>query len=69
MLNPNQFIDTVQNGKKQVITTFVSDETIKNSLIKVVDAQTAFVKTATETALELSKQFVENFGKPFNLTK
>lgn len=69
MLNPNQFIDTVQNGKKQVITTFVSDETIRDSLIKVVDAQTAFVKTATETSLELSKQFVENFGKPFSLPK
>lgn len=62
MFTPEYFIDGVQNAKKQVINTFVVDKTIKDSLIEVVDAQTAFVKTATNNALTLSQLFVKNFA-------
>lgn len=62
MFTPEYFIDSVQNAKKQVINTFVVDKTIKESLIEVVDAQTAFVKTATQNAITLTQLYVKNFA-------
>jgi|LauGreDrversion4_2_1035121.scaffolds.fasta_scaffold11458_10 hypothetical protein len=63
MFTPAQIIDSVQNGKKQIVETFVSDKTIKKGLIEIIDAQTAFCKTAAENSLTFGKLFVENFGK------
>ena len=62
MFTPEYFIDSVQNAKKQVVNTFVVDKTIKESLIEVIDAQTAFVKTATQNAITLTQLFVKNFA-------
>ena len=62
MFTPEFFIDGVQNAKKQVVNTFFVDQTIKASIIEVIDAQTAFVKTATQNALTLTQLFVKNFA-------
>lgn len=62
MFSPEVIIDSVQNAKKQVINTIVVDKTIKASIIEVIDAQTAFIKTATQNALTLSQLFVKNFA-------
>jgi len=40
----DQFIDSVQNGKKYFVSTFVTDETLRKSMNGFVDAQTDFVK-------------------------
>lgn len=44
MFAVDQFIDTVQNGKKYFVSTFVTDETLRKSMNGFVDAQTDFVK-------------------------
>lgn len=44
MFAVDQFIDTVQNGKKYFVSTFVTDETLRKSLNGFVDTQTDFVK-------------------------
>ena len=62
MFSPDQIIDNVQNAKKQVISTFVTHEEIKKSLIEVVDAQTAYSKTVAQNALLFSQLFVKNFA-------
>ena len=62
MFTPEQFIDNVQNAKKQVISTFVTHEEIKKGLIEVVDAQTAFAKTVAQNTLLFSQLFVKNFA-------
>ena len=62
MFSPEVIIDSVQNAKKQVVSTFVQDATIKARLVEVIDAQTAFLKTATQNALTLSQLFVKNFA-------
>ncbi len=62
MFSPEFFIDSVQNAKKQLVNTFVVDKTIKASIIEVIDAQTAFVKTATQNTLTLTQLFVKNFA-------
>ena len=62
MFTPEQFIDNVQNAKKQVITTFVKQEEIQKSLIKLIDAQTVYCKTVAENTLLFSQLFVKNFA-------
>ena len=62
MFTPEVIIDSVQNAKKQVITTFVTHEEIKKSLIEVIDAQTAYSKTLAQNALLFSQLFVKNFA-------
>jgi hypothetical protein len=62
MFSPEVIIDSVQNAKKHVVNTFVVDKTIKTSIIEVIDAQTAFIKTASQNALTLSQMVVKNFA-------
>jgi hypothetical protein len=62
MFSPDVIIDSVQNAKKHVVNTLVVDKTIKTSFIEVIDAQTAFIKTASQNALTLSQMVVKNFA-------
>jgi len=56
----NTIIDTVQNGKKQFVTTFVTDDKFKAELVKLVDAQTEFAKGQVKTTLSIAEAFVKN---------
>lgn len=53
-------IDAVQNGKKQIVNTFVQNEAIKEALVKFVDAQSEYTKKAlkvgADTATALSQE-------------
>jgi hypothetical protein len=64
MLSPEVIIDSVQNAKKQVVNTFVVDQTIKAGLIEVIDAQTEFTKTVAKNMLTFSQLAVKNFPVP-----
>jgi len=59
-------IDTVvdQNAKtaKQMVS-FVQDEKVRKELDLLVDAQAAYAKTIYNSAMDLTKVVVENFGK------
>ena len=63
MFTPTAFIDTVQNAKKQVVEYTVSDKDIKKSIIEVIDAQTTFVKTATQNTMDISKMVFDGITK------
>ena len=56
----NQVIDTIQDGKKQIVNTFVKDESFKTELIKLVDAQTKFAKGSVQSTLDIAQAFVKN---------
>ena len=61
-----QAIDSVQNAKKQVVETFVSDKATKSELIKLVDAQTTFYKGWVNSTISLAQTLVANAPKfPF----
>ena len=68
-------IDAVQNGKKQFVNTFVTNQSIKDTLVNFVDAQTAYtkaaVKTGTETAASLAKEMTKSLSEvaKFDYTK
>ena len=61
MFTPEAFIDSVQNAKKQVVSTFVQDTTIKAGLIEIIEAQTEFTKTIAKNALTFGQIAVQNF--------
>jgi hypothetical protein len=64
MFTPDALIDSVQNAKKQVVSTFVQDATIKAGLIEIIEAQTEFSKTIAKNALTFSQLAVQNFAIP-----
>ena len=48
MFTPENFIDTVQNGKKQFVKTAITHEGTAKVLNDFVDAQTAYTKDAVK---------------------
>ncbi len=60
MFTFDYFIDSVQNAKKQVVNTFVTDDKFKAELVKLVDAQTEFAKGQVKTTLSIAEAFVKN---------
>jgi hypothetical protein len=56
----NTIIDSIQDGKKQFVTTFVTDKKFQADLIKLLDAQTAFAKGQVETTLSIAEAFAKN---------
>jgi hypothetical protein len=45
-------IDAVQNSKKQFVNTFVQNESVKEALIKFVDAQSDYTKKAAKIGVD-----------------
>ena len=60
MFTPDFYIDTVQGAKKQFVNTFVTNDSFKKELIKLVDAQTEFAKGQVKTTLQIAEAFVKN---------
>lgn len=50
MFTFDTYIDAVQNTKKQMIKTFVTNKTIAESMIKFVDTQTEYTKSAMKAS-------------------
>ncbi len=60
MFTPEYFIDSVQNAKKQFVNAFVTNESFKKELVKLVDAQTEFAKGQVKTTLSIAEAFYKN---------
>jgi hypothetical protein len=52
MFTADAIIDTVQNGKKQFVNTFVQNETAKDAMVKFIDAQAEYTKKATKVGMD-----------------
>jgi ATP phosphoribosyltransferase len=52
MFTADAIIDTVQTGKKTFVNTFVTNETIKDSMIKFIDAQAEYTKRAAKVGMD-----------------
>jgi hypothetical protein len=65
MFTHNTIIDSIQNGKKQIVNTFVTDAKFKAELNKLIDAQSSAAKTSVEASLAiaqaLTKQATDTF--------
>ena len=62
MFTTDSIIDSVQNAKKQFVNTFITNDSFKKELIKLVDAQTEFAKGQVKTTLAIAEAFVKNAG-------
>lgn len=60
MFNTDFAIDSIQNAKKQFVNTFVTNDSFKKELVKLIDAQTDFAKGQVKTTLEIAEAFVKN---------
>ena len=52
MFTADAIIDTVQTGKKTLVNTFVTNETVKDSMIKFIDAQADYTKRAAKVGMD-----------------
>jgi hypothetical protein len=52
MFTADAMIDTVQTGKKTVVNTFVTNETVKDAMIKFIDAQADYTKKAIKASTD-----------------
>ena len=52
MFTADAIIDTVQNGKKQFVNTFVQNETAKDAMVKFIDAQADYTKKAAKVGMD-----------------
>ena len=52
MFTTDAIIDTVQTGKKTFVNTFVTNEAVKESMIKFIDAQADYTKRASKVGLD-----------------
>ncbi len=52
MFTADALIDTVQTGKKTFVNTFVQNETVKESMIKFIDAQADYTKKAAKVGMD-----------------
>jgi hypothetical protein len=60
MFSYDFIIDSVQNAKKQIVNTFVTDKKFQAELVKLVDAQTEFAKGQVKATLSIAEAFVKN---------
>ena len=52
MFTADAFIDTVQTGKKTFVNTFVTNESVKDAMIKFIDAQADYTKRAAKVGMD-----------------
>ncbi len=58
MFTHETIIDSIQNGKKQLVNTFVQDKKFQAELIKLVDSQTEFAKGSVKSSLAIAEAMV-----------
>jgi hypothetical protein len=54
MIQFDYVIDTIQNTKKQFVSTVVTNEKIANSLNEFIDTQTSYTKSAIKNMSNIS---------------
>jgi ATP phosphoribosyltransferase len=52
MFTADAIIDTVQTGKKTIVNTFVTNEAVKESMVKFIDAQADYTKKAAKVGMD-----------------
>lgn len=53
MFTVDQFIDTVQNGKKQFVKTFVLEDSFRKPLENFIDAQAEYTRKAAKVGQQV----------------
>jgi len=59
MFTADTMIDTIQNGKKQFVKTFVTNETIAESMNQFIDTQADYTKKAMKASTDASTTIMQ----------
>ena len=63
MFTADAFIDTIQTGKKTWVNTFVTNDTMKDAMVKFIDNQAEYTKKAfkatTDAATTVASETVK----------
>ena len=52
MFTADATIDAVQTAKKTFVNTFITNEAVKDTLVKFIDAQSEYTKKAAKVSLD-----------------
>ncbi len=63
MFTADALIDTVQTGKKTFVNTFVQNETVKEAMIKFIDAQADYTKQAAKVGMDTATTMTQEIVK------
>ena len=63
MFTTDAIIETVQTGKKTFVNTFVQNETVKEAMIKFIDAQADYTKQAARVGLDTATIMTQEIVK------
>jgi hypothetical protein len=64
-INQDTIIESIQDGKKKLVNTFVTDAKFKADLIKLIDAQTNFAKGSVKSSMDIAQAIVKNASDSF----
>lgn len=65
MFTADALIDTVQNGKKTFVNTFVQNETVKDAMNKFIDSQSEYTKKAAKVSMDTMTTLTSETVKQF----
>lgn len=65
MFTADALIDTIQTGKKTFVNTFVTNDTVKSTLIDFVDAQAEYTKKATKVGQDTFSRLASESVKQY----
>ena len=63
MFTVEKLVDSIQNGQRQFVETFVKNEEIRKSINELIDAQAQYTKTVSDTVTELGKTVSDQTSK------
>jgi hypothetical protein len=63
MFTFESMVDTVTGAQTKFVETFVVDKKVQTELVKLVEAQSKFTKTAYKTSLEATETAVKQFNE------
>jgi hypothetical protein len=63
MFTFDSIVDTTKSAQTKFVETFVTNDTVKTELVKLIDTQSAFAKTTYNNSLELAQTAAKNFNE------
>jgi hypothetical protein len=61
MFTPQDFINNIQQAKRNAVNILVQPENLRNEIIALIDAQTKFYHSSMQTSLTISTTLFQNF--------
>ena len=61
MFTPQDFINNIQQSKRNAVNILVRPENLRNEMIALIDEQTKFYHSSLQTSLTIANTLFQNF--------